>query len=379
MGGARADVTTPGWVRDGLNALTELLPTVGALESGGVGSAESWDLELLPGTGGGSFASVVYRVAGAPGQSATVRPWSAIVKIVRRQDGQEPSDVQYWRREPEAYGSTEITRLLPDGLGLPVCHASAELDGCTVLVLEDVGPDDRSARTVEWYGQLARLLGQMNGNRDGAGQRPSWFTRDFVGGEARWAASLVAETVAPPPDGIARLYSEQHRNEMAAVARNCDRLLATLDSLPKGMAHLDAFSRNVIQRDDDLALIDWGLVGAAPIGAELAGMFVITAVHLDVPSSDLAEFETAVFDGYVSGLRDSDCPAATDVVRTAFASAAALRFLGFFTRCRPILVNNPDAITAIVGQPVEEVFEHLVKLAGHMGPIATESVRFVNR
>ena len=86
-----------------------------------------------------------------------------------------------------------------------------------------------------------------------------------------------------------------------------------------------------------------------------------------------------MFDGYVSGLRDADCPAATDVVRTALAAAAALRFLGFFTRCRPLLVDNPDAITAIVGHPVEEVFEHLVKLAGHMGPIAAESVRFVNR
>jgi hypothetical protein len=219
----------------------------------------------------------------------------------------------------------------------------------------------------------------MNGNRDGIGQRPSWFTTDFVSGEARWAASLVAETMAPPPDGIARLYSEQHRRELTGVANNCDQLLAALDSLPKGVAHLDAFSRNVIARDGGLALIDWALVGEAPIGADVAGLFVITAVHLDVPSGDLAEFEAAVFDGYVAGLRDVGCPVATDDVRTAFAAAVALRFLGFLTRCRPLLVDNPDAIAAIVGQPVEDVLKHLIQLADHVGPIAEESARRINQ
>lgn len=109
------------------------------------------------------------------------------------------------------------------------------------------------------------------------------------------------------------------------------------------MAHLDAFSRNVIARNDDLALIDWELVGEAPIGVEVAGLFVITAVHLDVPSGDLAEFEAAVFDGYVAGLRDIRA-AATDDVRMAFAAAVALRFLGVFTRIRPLLLENPDAM-----------------------------------
>ena len=372
-------MTTPGWVRDGLNALTDLVPAALGIESGDGASGDSWDLDLLPGTGGGSFASVVYRVSSLPDGLVGVSPRSAIAKIVRRQAEQEPSDVQYWRREAEAYSSKEIKRVLPDGLGLPVCHASVDLEECTVLLLEDLGPDDGSARTAGWYGNFARLLGRMNGNRDVVRQRPSWFTTDFVGGEARWAASLVAETMAPPPDGIARLYSEQHRRELTDVANNCDRLLAALDSLPKGVAHLDAFSRNVIARDDDLALIDWALVGEAPIGAEVAGLFVITAVHLDVPCDDLAEFEAAVFDGYVAGLRDVGCPVATDDVRMAFAAAVALRFLGFLTRARPLLVDNPDAIAAIVGQPVEDVLKHLVQLADHVGPIAGESARRINQ
>lgn len=379
MRGESVDVATPGWVRDGLTALTDLVPAALGLESGDGASGDLWDLELLPGSGGGSFASVVYRVFSLPDGLVGASPRSAIAKIIRRQDQQEPSDVQYWRREVEAYASDEIERVLPDGLVLPICHASVDLEECTVLLLEDLGPVDGSARTVEWYGDLARSLGRMNGNRDGTGQRPLWFTTDFTGGEARWAASLIAETVATPPDSIARLFSEQHRRELTDVANNCDRLLATLDSVLKGVAHLDAFSRNVIARDDDLALIDWALVGEAPIGADLAALFVITAVHLDVPSGDLDEFEGAVFDGYVAGLSDVGCPLATDEVRMAFASAVALRFLGFLTRARPLLVDNPDAIAAIVGQPVEEVLAHLVELADHVRPIARESARTVTQ
>ena len=70
---------------------------------------------------------------------------------------------------------------------------------------------------------------------------------------------------------------------------------------------------------------------------------------------------------------------ATDDVRMAFAAAVALRFLGFVTRARPLLVDNPDAIAAIVGQPVEDVLKHLVQLADHVGPIARESARRINQ
>ncbi len=59
---------------------------------------------------------------------------------------------------------------------------------------------------------------------------------------------------------------------------------------------------------------------AAPIGADLAGLLVITAVYLDVPLGDLAAFEATVFDGHVSGSRDVGGPAATDAVRMACAA-----------------------------------------------------------
>jgi len=65
-------------------------------------------------------------------------------------------------------------------------------------------------------------------------------------------------------------------------------------------------------------------------------------------------------------------------VRMAFAAAMALRFLGVFTRIRPLLLDNPDAIAAIAGQPVEEVLEYWVELAGQMSAIARESARHIN-
>ena len=90
MRGESVDVATPGWVRDGLTALTDLVPAALGLDSGDGASGDSWDLELLPGSGGGSFASVVYRVFSLPDGLVGASPRSAIAKIILRQDQQGP-------------------------------------------------------------------------------------------------------------------------------------------------------------------------------------------------------------------------------------------------------------------------------------------------
>lgn len=185
-----ADLGDSEWVREGLRAAGERGQEIAEQVSPIVGQHGSWRFEALPGTGGGSFSSAVYRMHYSLIAVATPNPLSVIVKIVRRQD-QDPSGLHYWRRESEAYCSADLRERLPEGLALPACYFWADLELASVIVLEDVGSDDRSARTMAWYGRFAQQLGRMNGSPHDSRTQPVWFSNDFVGSQARAASISV--------------------------------------------------------------------------------------------------------------------------------------------------------------------------------------------
>jgi hypothetical protein len=162
---------------------------------------------------------------------------------------------------------------------------------------------------------------------------------------------------------------------MVEVARHGERLLAALAGVPTGLAHLDAFSRNVTRRDEDLVLLDWAFVGTAPLGAELAGLFLLTAIHCDIPADALADFEHAVLEGYRAGLADVGCPLDPDDLRHAYATAVTLRFLQFLIHVHPVLADTPAAVTAVVGRPLSEVLDAWARLAAHLHPITADALR----
>jgi hypothetical protein len=333
----------------------------------------------LPGTGGGTFSSVVYRMTGDAVTGFDAVPWSAIVKVAQRLDEQQPWDFQYWRRETEIYGSEWCRDRLPDGLCTPACYGSIELAAGSILFLEDLGPDDRSDRTLAWYGRLARLLGQMNGMaHDPAGQ-PRWLSRDFVGGEARVASSLVNRLRDEPSNpASSRLYAAQNRSDSIRILEQSEQILDALGRIPNGFSHLDAFSRNVIQRGDECVLFDWSLAGNAPIGADLACLFLLTAIHLDVDVDDIAEFEAVLFESYLNGLGAGGHPIEAADVRFGFVAATLLRQLGFMINAQPVFENDPSFVETVSGRPVDEVVDGLLKVWAHVHQMATEVDHYLN-
>lgn len=343
-------------------------------------TACSWSLARLPGTGGGTFASVVYRMTGDAIVGSDRAPWSAIVKVAQRRDEQQPSDHQYWRRETELYGSNWCRGRLPDGLSVPACYGSIELAASSILFLEDLGPDDRAGRTFAWYGRLARLLGQMNGMAHDCAEQPTWLSRDFVGGEARFASTLVNRLHHTPSNPVSsRLYTPQNRSDFIRIIDRSEHILDALGRIPGGFSHLDAFSRNVIQRGDDCVLFDWSLTGNAPIGADLAGLFLLTAIHIDVDVDDIAEFEAVLFESYLNGLADGGNPIDAADLRFAFVAATVLRHLGFVTGAQPVFENDLSFVESLAGRPLDEIVDALLKLWDHVHRMATEVDHYLNR
>ena len=72
--------------------------------------------------------------------------------------------------------------------------------------------------------------------------------------------------------------------------------------------------------------IDWGLVGIAPLGQEVAGLTVHTVVGLFLPPDQLGELDASVFEGYLQGLSDGGWKGDARAVRLGYAARAALHF-----------------------------------------------------
>jgi hypothetical protein len=255
---------------------------------------------------------------------------------------------------------------------MPVCYGSIDLPSCSILFLEDIGTDDRSDRTLAWYGRYSRLLGQMNGMAVDPADEPRWLSGDFLTAEVRRASSLVDCLHATPSNSAsARVYTPQNRSDSFKILERSDDLLGALGPLPIGFSHLDAFSRNVIQRGDDLVLFDWSLAGKAPIGADLAGLFLITLIHMDVDVDDIAAFETVLLDSLFAGLTDVGNPLAATDLQFAFTAATLLRLVGFMIDARPVLEDDPTVFESITGRPLDEILDAWSKIWNHVRPAIT--------
>src|SRR5207302_677641 len=111
---------------------------------------------------------------------------------------------------------------------------------------------------------------------------------------AIWAHPDVRAGFAPDArDRLRRLWVDRR-----AIL---DRLLAR----PHTLCHLDAFRKNLFDRDGETVAIDWSYVGLAPIGAEV-GHLVMGSVAFAEHGHDTRRLASAALDAYLDGLRDSE-------------------------------------------------------------------------
>jgi hypothetical protein len=219
----------------------------------------------------------------------------------------------------------------------------------------------------------------MNGSPHDSVTQPAWFTSDFVGSQARAASISVPSLLSQPSTFIVSFCTDANRGQVLAMAQHCELLIAALGEVPQGVSHLDAFSRNVTQRDDEVVLFDWALVGSAPVGADLAGLFLLSVFHFDVEEGDWRAFEDAVFEGYRVGLGEVGCPLVADELRFAFSAALALRWLGFLADALPAFENAPEVLEAVTGHPINELLERLKQFADFVRPQVAAAIDFVAR
>ena len=296
---------------------------------------------LNPSSGG------VFRVSGTATAGGRTREWRLVLKMTRSAEGVEglpalpPADARRhrdairWDRELLAYESGFLGQL--DGtLVAARCFGGLRAgERASWLWLEDLSPLQRGRWDEEDWALVARSLGELNGGTLVAGPPAfDWLGREWL---RAWVTlvtpSLLGASV--PPGGawddprVRSAYPEREQRRLRALWSNRERLLAAIEALPRTVAHLDAHRRNLFLRraggGDRVVAIDWGLLGLAAPGEEIASTLVGTVAAGELAASGARAFAGLLYEGYLAGLREAGWHGDERAVRLGFAGAAALR------------------------------------------------------
>ena len=223
----------------------------------------------LPGGTGAATAGLERLTIRALSSSGDVDRFSVVRKSFRplrsgrHQHGAEnPGHWAYWKRELLAYASD----ILPSGPGLkpPLCHGVSD----STIYLEDVGSAPADA------GRAARQLGRWQSVT--TVPHASWLSGDQLA--QRIEASKLNWSAVHTDRRAARLWDARHR------------LLAELSQVPVVLSHGDFHQGNLRATECDTVVLDWGTLGLAPVGSDLAHLALSTQKDLH--------------DEYLAGLND---------------------------------------------------------------------------
>jgi hypothetical protein len=279
-----------------------------------------------------ALSAGIFRISGAAADGAD---WSIVLKVLQPAYdallGRFPvenravlEDAYLWDREVRAYESGLFDHL-PTGFAAPPALAiDRRADRCW-LWLEDLGTDD-ARWDIARHALAARHLGLFNGAFPEGEFDAPWLTRGWIrtwlatgfgsraqivlDNDAIWGHPIVRRGF---PDGTRDRLRRLWPGRMSVVDR--------LDARPSTLCHLDAFRKNLFDRDGQTVAIDWSYIGPAPIGVEV-GHLVMGSVAFAEYGHDTMALAAASLDAYLAGLRDSGWTGDETAVREGFALSA---------------------------------------------------------
>jgi hypothetical protein len=263
-------------------------------------------------------------------------------------------------REVDAYTSGLLDDL--PGIAAPRLLGVSEGPGGSVELWLERVIDEVGDWPLERYALAARHLGRFNGaGLTGHRSQPpyGWLSRGWLsqwveatGSAVRRLAGLagapLVHQVFPPPVLDLVLDAWERRADW----------LATLEALPHGLAHQDAFRRNLVGSGGRTVALDWAFVGPAPVGAETAPLVVATLAFGAWPMDRWQELDDAVRAGYLEGLREAGWGGDAALVAIGHTVASVLRYpLGTVRLTLPYLVGEADHahVERVLGVPFAEI------------------------
>jgi len=301
---------------------------------------QDWHVNQLGGGAGNQVTFGLYRFAGTGQAEDKLLPWSVILKIIQSPsnvgavnlgEGDDQAHWNYWKREPLIYQSG-LLETLPEGLTTPRCFSIEEKPGNIVLLwLEDVAGSNAESWSLDRYALTARHLGQLNGIYLSERALPSvpWLSKHRI---QQWLEGMPWQTFPWEHLQVLQHYPRLETNSFQHMLVESERFLTMLEKLPQTVCHNDTYPTNFISRDlpngqQQTVALDWALAGIAPVGADL-GQLVFGAQN-NLKEVSHGDIDTALFESYLAGLKDSGCKIEHQAVRFGYTAYAALQ-VGLF-------------------------------------------------
>jgi hypothetical protein len=327
---------------------------------------DGWYYE--PVFGGIEMCSGVYRFSGNGQATGETLPWTLILKVAQATpDSQGASHRwRHWKREMLAYQSGLLSDL-PGGLVPPRCYGATERrDGTTWIWMEEVRDEVHQRWPLEYYGSVARCLGQFNGAYLTGKPLPDdpWLTRQHLCQYVENAAPAVERLLNSMDHPlIQRALPGISAGFIQEIWEERHDILETIEHLPQTLCHLDAFRRNLFSRrtadrGDQVVAVDWSFLGIAAVGEEIAPLVNGSVAFGAVSPTEELELERIVLEGYLEGLQDAGWRGNPDLVRFGYAATLYWRYAigGFIGEMVPWMLDEGQhaAVERVMGQSMEE-------------------------
>ena len=251
----------------------------------------------------------------------TTDGFSAVLKVLWAGSGRElpawqtserPDAWNYWPREALVY-EHDLPAVFAGGGVVDAPRLLAlrrRTDGTIALWLEDVDGLPGKLWTIEHFADLARGLGRGQGAVATRASLPDWpwlsrrFLRQYTTSRYVDRAVLDAEDAWDHPlvrDCVPAIL----RTEGPRLVSERERFFGVMEQLPRTLCHLDVWPNNVLRRPDGRSvLVDWAFAGDGALGEDIGNLIPDSVFDLFLPARLLPDLEAAVFEAYMTGLRE---------------------------------------------------------------------------
>jgi hypothetical protein len=290
----------------------------------------------------------VKRVAGHAEVEGRRVPWSAVLKWTYSPLTTPTAAIEGGRREARAYRSGILD--LERGLRVPRAYEiDLADDGHVALWLEDVRATGPDRWPLDMYAKAAHALGRFNGAYL---VRPlpdhPWLVSDWAERQSEpvdMAAALAEIATCASADEVRRALGDDIGQRAGRMLDDQKRFIADLSRLPQTLCHHDAARSNLVARQGrdgttEIVALDWESTGLGAVGADIATLVSGSLRKGDFSAEQAAQLDSAVFEGYLAGLRQAGWTGDAGIARLGYATSLALRC--WFVRDTLRNLSDPD-------------------------------------
>jgi hypothetical protein len=185
---------------------------------------------------------------------------------------------------------------------------------------------------------------------------------------------------------VQRAFSSDLRRRVLDIWADKHCFFDALDPLPQVLCHNDCHRRNLMwrtseNRQEELVILDWAFWGPGGVGMDMGELVANIPHFFDSDPADVAELESAVFDGYLAGLRATGWAGDAQLVRLGYTACAALWMGATLPGWAAVMLDPATGINvaAMYGRPAEEVLAGWVTLTEFLLDRADEARQLMAR